>query len=148
MSGLKFTVPMIPPTVNHYVKHTRSGRHYVTKEGMAFKAAVGLLARGATVAPETRRDRSKARYRLTVRVFLGPKQRGDGDNLWKCVADGLVEANVIHSDAAVKEWLMFVDGDERIQGRTEIEVERIDLPWKFRPVQSPKITVKQVKETE
>jgi crossover junction endodeoxyribonuclease RusA len=122
---LTLTIPLKPPSVNTYVRHTRAGRHYVTKEGLAFKAAVGIMARGSTVAPVIPGERRKARYSLTARVFLGPKQRGDGDNCWKCIADGLVEAGVIHSDAAVSEWHMYVDGDERGQARTEIEVERL-----------------------
>jgi crossover junction endodeoxyribonuclease RusA len=122
---MRLEIPLLPPTVNHYVKHTRNGRHYTTREGIAFKAAVALLSRGDTVAPEIPKDRRKARYSLTARVFLGPKQRGDGDNFWKCIADGLVEAGVIHSDAAVAEWHMYVNGEERLEARTEIEVVRL-----------------------
>lgn len=109
----QFDVPLVPPSVNHYVKHTRQGKHYVTPEGKAFKAAVGIFARGQSV--------NSKNYALAVTVYFGKGQKGDGDNLWKCIADGLKEAGVIRSDAAVKQWIMNVDRDWE-NPRTEINV--------------------------
>jgi Holliday junction resolvase RusA-like endonuclease len=86
---------------------------------------VAYIADGQTVAPESDKERKKTRYRLKATVFLGTKKRGDGDNFWKCIGDGLKEAGVIHSDAAVDEWIMIIDRSERDNPRTEIEVERI-----------------------
>ena len=54
-------------------------------------------------------------------VYFGKDQKGDGDNLWKCIADGLKEARVIHSDAAVSDWIMRVRRDWGAP-RTEITV--------------------------
>jgi Holliday junction resolvase RusA-like endonuclease len=53
---------------------------------------------------------------------MGKGERGDGDNFWKCIADGLVDAGVIHSDAAVSEWHLYVRRD-RDNPRTVIEVK-------------------------
>ena len=110
---LRIMVPLVPPSVNHYVKHTKNGRHYVTSEGRAFKEAVCLFAKGRTLGAR--------RYELEACIYLGHGQRGDGDNFWKVIADGLVEAQVLHSDAAVSDWIMRVRRD-RANPRTEIIV--------------------------
>jgi Holliday junction resolvase RusA-like endonuclease len=103
---LTFTVPLVPPSVNDYVRHIpRGGRviHYVTAEGQAYKKAVAIFARGQEVTAK--------HYELEVTVYLGKGERGDGDNFWKCIADGLKECRVIHSDAAVLRWVLEVDRD-------------------------------------
>jgi Holliday junction resolvase RusA-like endonuclease len=119
---ISFTVPLVPPSVNHYKKPRGGGLHgfYVTAEGRAFKDAVAIFARGRSVSPVTESARDRVRYQLEVRVVLGRKQRGDGDNFWKCIADGLVEANVIHSDARVRRWILEVEDGDRLNPRTEI----------------------------
>ncbi len=116
MTELSFTVPLVPPSVNHYVKHTRSGRHYVTKEGIAYKFAVKVYAAGLSVTAK--------KYALSVIVYLGKGQRGDGDNFFKCIGDGLKDAGVIHSDAAVKHWAIEVRCDWE-NPRTEITVRAL-----------------------
>ena len=131
--AVKFTVPLVPPSVNHYkmpVIVRKAGGHTirsfaVTPEGRAYKAAVQIYARGQTIAPRSTTERTKVRYALRVTVYLGKGQRGDGDNFWKCVADGLVDAGVIHSDARVRDWHMSVRDDDRENPRTEIQAEVI-----------------------
>ncbi len=108
-----FTIPLVPPSVNHYVKHTRLGRHYVTREGLEFKKAVAIFARGQVVTAK--------RYELEAVIYLGHGQRGDGDNFWKVIADGLVEARVIHSDAAVEDWILRKRRDPK-NPRTEVTI--------------------------
>ena len=90
---LDFTVPLIPPSVNHYAKHTRGGGHYVTKEALAFKAAIPICAK-------QRQLRYKF-YAIEIYVNLGHGQKVDLDNCSKVILDGLVEGGQIHSDAAV-----------------------------------------------
>ena len=116
MSEISFTVPLVPPSVNHYVKHTRSGRHYVTKEAIAFKEATAIFARGKSI--------SAKRYQVEIGVFLARGQRGDGDNFGKCILDSLVAAGVIHSDAAVKKLTIEKDRDWK-NPRTEITVKAL-----------------------
>jgi Holliday junction resolvase RusA-like endonuclease len=113
VNQVAFAVPLVPPSVNHYVKHTRHGRHYLTREGLEFKRAVAILARGRSVAAK--------RYELEAVIYLGHGKRGDGDNFWKVIADGLVEARVIHSDAAVEDWILRKRRDPD-NPRTEITV--------------------------
>jgi Holliday junction resolvase RusA-like endonuclease len=132
-----FTVPyLIPPTVNHaYQPCMYTGRdgyahrgRKVSPEVKAFKDAVAIFARGRTVAPQDAADRRKVRYTVRMDVYLGPRQRGDFDNFWKCGLDALVNCGVIHSDA-------FVDGenskcvvhkDDRENPRTEYLVTRLE----------------------
>lgn len=125
---VRLTVPLVPPSVNHYKKPVTfrvSGGGVqkgfaVTPEGKAFKQAVAIFARGQTVSPSTPHQRNQVRYALYVTVYLGEKQRGDGDNFWKCIADGLVDAGVIHSDARVRRWRLDVEDNDRGNPRTEI----------------------------
>lgn len=90
---VEIIVPLLPPSVNHYVKHTRNGRHYVTEEAKAFKSALGLFAKGQRIR--------LAAYYIEIWLNFGKGRRMDLDNAPKVILDGLVEAGVIHSDAAV-----------------------------------------------
>lgn len=92
-ADLDFCVPLIPPSVNHYVKHTRDGRHYVTAEAKAFKQAIPICARQRFVRHKY--------YSIEIYVNIGPGQKIDLDNCSKVILDGLVEGGQIHSDAAV-----------------------------------------------
>lgn len=130
VNSIVFEVPLTPPSVNHYKKpvryKTRDGMRQgfaLTPEANAFHQAVGVFARGRTLVPATKAQQDKIRYTLWAKVFLGPGQRGDGDNFWKCLADGLVLAGVIHSDARVREWHLEVIDEERENPRTVICVE-------------------------
>lgn len=120
-------IPFTPPSVNHYKKpitlRTSNGPRLsfaLTPEAKAFHDAVAIFARGRSLVPLTTAERNRIRYALTVTVFLGKKERGDGDNNWKCIADGLVRAGVIHSDARVRVWHMEVEDDDRENPRTLI----------------------------
>jgi Holliday junction resolvase RusA-like endonuclease len=105
-----FTVPgLIPCSVNHIWDETmytgRDGYAHrgrkLSKQAIAFKHAVAIFARGRTVAPETDRERKKAKYRIKIDVYFGPRQKGDADNFLKNAIDSLVYAGVIHSDVNV-----------------------------------------------
>lgn len=90
---LQFTVPLLAPSVNHYIRHTRTGQHYRSGETDAFFQAVSLYSRGKFVRFPW--------YSVVVNLTLGPKQKGDLDNFGKVCLDALVKAGVIHSDAKV-----------------------------------------------
>jgi crossover junction endodeoxyribonuclease RusA len=111
---LEFDVPLVPPSVNHYVKHTRTGQHYVTKEAKAYKEAVAQFARGRFVKAK--------RYAVKIHIYLAAKQKLDLDNCAKVVLDGLVEAGVIHSDAAIT-ILELRKGRDAANPRTIITIE-------------------------
>lgn len=122
---IAFTVPLVVPTGNHYKVATwRTGRpHYIiTDEARAYYDAVAIFARGRTVAMP------KARYAVQIDVYLGPRQRLDFDNGFKCGLDALVKAGVIHSDAAVDgaHAVCIVHKDERTNPRTEYLITRLE----------------------
>lgn len=128
---IAFTVPyLVPPSGNHYKEPVRYiGRNgylrmgfKITAEARAYYDAVAIFARGRTVAEP------KARYSVRIDVYLGPRQRGDFDNFWKCGADALVKCGVIHSDAAIdgEESKCVVHRDERGNPRTEYLVTRLE----------------------
>jgi len=132
-----FTVPyLIPVTGNHYKKPCRYiGRdgyshlgYKVTKEAKAYYDAVAIFARGRTVAPQTDKERKRARYSVRMDVYLGPRQRGDFDNFWKCGLDALVHCGVIHNDSAVdgKNSRAVVHKEDRENPRTEYLVTRLE----------------------
>lgn len=124
MQTVRFTVPLTPPSVNDYVRHTRSGRHYQTEEAIAFKDAVALCARGQQIDAK--------RLAVTMTIFLGKADRGDVDNFPKCVLDGL-KGCVVKTDAAFKHMIVILDRDW-LNPRTEIEVSTLpNLPRKRRP---------------
>lgn len=121
---LKICVPLVPPSVNSYVRHARNGRHYVTVEARAFKEAVAVYARGRTAIPESATTLAKigrVRYHVHIRVMLAAKQRLDCDNAVKVPMDALVDCGVIHSDAAVT-TLSVSMGRDAANPRTEIEI--------------------------
>jgi crossover junction endodeoxyribonuclease RusA len=116
---VSFTVPLVPPSVNSYVRHSR-GRHYVTAEAKAFKEAVSVIA----AVTGSRLSRPTSEYSVVVFIWLGHNKRGDIDNFSKVLLDSLVYAGVIHSDAAVTE-LTLRKGRDAQNPRTEITVKEI-----------------------
>jgi Holliday junction resolvase RusA-like endonuclease len=131
MLELSFTVPAIPPSGNHYkepkiIKPRGSRFHTLlwleTAEAQLFKLQVRQAAKFRSITPADPRDFNRVRYELDVKVIFGKGQRGDGDNFWKCLADGLVQCGVIHSDARVKRWILDVDDTQRDQDNPRTEI--------------------------
>jgi Holliday junction resolvase RusA-like endonuclease len=111
-----FTVPLVPPSVNHYKHRARNGHWYVGKDAIAYKNAVAIFAKGQQVAGK--------KYQVDVVIYLGAKQRLDHDNGWKVIGDGLKEAGVIQSDAWIKQSSTKMDRDVK-NPRTEIRVRTL-----------------------
>lgn len=88
------TVDALPPSVNHYVKHTRMGRHYKTPEAEAFAQRLAL-------ASGEHRGKNIEAVSVAIILFLGKGQRLDIDNAPKVVLDSLVRCGVIRSDASI-----------------------------------------------
>jgi Holliday junction resolvase RusA-like endonuclease len=129
-----FTLPLTPPSVNHYKRPTmytgRDGNvhrgYKLTGEARAFKDAVAIFARGRTVAPASDRDRRKVKYKVEAHVYLGPRQRLDADNCGKLLCDALEDAGVIHSDAFVADFRVFPHKDRRYDPGTTFIVSRME----------------------
>jgi Holliday junction resolvase RusA-like endonuclease len=134
---VEFVIPnLIPPSTNHYKvpavrRDGRTGRTFktfrLTPETIAFYAAVGIFARGRTVAPDDLGKRKKVRYLIRANVVLGKGKRGDADNFGKCICDGLQAARVIHSDAFVVDCQITVEKNDRQNPRTELHIERLEI---------------------
>jgi crossover junction endodeoxyribonuclease RusA len=114
---LTLTIPLEPPTVNMYVRHTRRGRHYKTREAEAWASAVAVIAAGQYVPGKA--------HEITYTVYQGYKSRGDVDNYAKCLIDSLVGAGVIKSDASVIDLHAHKRRD-RANPRTEIVVRAVN----------------------
>lgn len=110
---ISFTVPLIPPSANHYVKHTRKGKHYVTAKAKAFKEAVAIFGKDAHL--------SHKRYQVDIHLYLPKGMRGDIDNFAKVTLDSLVSAGIIDSDAGIEALHMHKFRDPN-NPRTEITV--------------------------
>lgn len=119
MNEVHITVPLVPPSVNHYKMRTRKGVTFVSAEAKAYKKAVVFASFQRPVD-----SWGRANYSVDVTVFQGKGDKGDVDNYAKCVLDGLVEAGVIHSDAAITDLRLRKQRD-RENPRTEIIVRAI-----------------------
>ena len=134
---VEFTVKgLTPPSVNHHKvpavrRNKRTSQTFktfrLTPETIAFYAAVGIFARGRTVAPDDLTQRKKVRYLIRANVVLGKGKRGDADNFGKCICDGLQAARVIHSDAFVVDCQITVEKNDRQNPRTELHIERLEI---------------------
>lgn len=123
---LTFTVPLVPPGVNHYVKHTRSGRHYVSAEAKQFKADMAVFVGFRHVVGQF--------FHVEATIYLGAKQKGDVDGFAKVLLDSLADLRVFRtlkkgipeavSDAHVIELHLRKRRDEE-NPRTEITVKAI-----------------------
>lgn len=127
---IEISLPMIPPSGNHYKKPRVVNGHlswYLTKEAVSFKEAVAAMARGRSISPDTALERAKVAYRITVTVTLGPKQRQDADNGLKVSLDALKDCGAIHSDARVSTVTGHVIWDQRKFGpNTTIRAQRVE----------------------
>lgn len=119
---VSFSVPLVPPSVNHYWKRRRNGGYYISKEGETFKEFVmieaikGNLNVGADF------------YEVEAVIYLGHGQKTDVDNFGKSILDSLVFARVIRSDAFVSDLTLRKRRD-RQNPRTEITVRPSTGRW-------------------
>ena len=106
---VSLTIPMTPPSVNHYVTHYRNGAHVKTDRAKTWEAEFALAVR------EQVRGRyvTAKRFLVHVEIYLGPKERLDVDNGNKCVLDcvahnGLMrnKSGRLQSDSHVKSLLV------------------------------------------
>jgi Holliday junction resolvase RusA-like endonuclease len=116
MLSFFLAVPVVPPSANRTVRHTRRGQHYVPSNVKAFDQAVRLFARGHTFTT------LKVPLKVTAKVYLAKGQRGDADNFQKPLLDALVKCGVIDTDARVRQCTIRKERDPR-EPRTEITVE-------------------------
>jgi Holliday junction resolvase RusA-like endonuclease len=112
------SIPLTPPSVNHYLQRRVQGGYALTKEAQAYKDAVTLIARSC------RKRIEAARYKVSVHIFLAPGQRGDLDNFLKLVLDGLVAGGQLPDDDAIDELRVFKVRDQA-EASTVVYIEEL-----------------------
>jgi len=126
MTELSLTIPMEPPSGNHYKSFRVIGKHarwYLTKAAKAWHAAV--LSEATWDFPlENFVPLPGKAHEVTYAVYQGSGSRGDVDNYAKVILDGLVKAGVLKSDASVVAMHAYKFRD-RENPRTEITVRAI-----------------------
>jgi Holliday junction resolvase RusA-like endonuclease len=112
----RFTVPLLPPSVNHYKKPKRGGGWYRAAESIAFIDAVCVFSGKTKVTGNF--------YALELFFFLGPSKRNlssnDLDNFQKVAIDALGRAGVIVNDGRILDLhvhkrFVSTDRDERTE---------------------------------
>jgi Holliday junction resolvase RusA-like endonuclease len=92
-----FSVPLLPPTVNHYKQPRCRGRWFKTAAAVAFIDAVCVFSRKTRVTGNF--------YELDLSFYLGPSKwalsSNDLDNFPKVAIDALGRAGVITNDGRV-----------------------------------------------
>ena len=88
---IQLTVPGIPPSANHYKGlNRRTGRFYVRKPAIGFKADVAVLLAGRQMPPAEA-------YKVEALVYMPKGKRGDADNFNKVILDALQAAGAFPS---------------------------------------------------
>lgn len=111
---LEIALPF-PPSVNHYWRHTRQGKHYISDKGKRFRE-LALLACFAELPFD-------GLVSVEVKVYLPDRRDRDLDNLWKVIMDSLTHAQILKDDSwkcVVKESIEAV-GEVRINEKGETE---------------------------
>lgn len=119
-----FKIPMLPPSVNHYVTHG-GGFHRKSAEAKAFERDFTLFSGGNQVTGE--------RFAVTFKFFPGPKQKGDVDNRNKVLLDCIARAGMLRnakgkelSDAWVKRITVEIHDSEADRERGPLTLVTIE----------------------
>lgn len=104
-----------PPSINHYWRTWR-GRVLLSREGRAYREAVGRALQGYRAPPLT--------GRLEVRLVLHPpdRRRFDIDNRHKAPLDAMQHAGVFGNDEQI-DALRIERGDVVPHGRVDVCLE-------------------------
>lgn len=79
-----------PPSVNHYWKHTRDGKHYISKAGREFKRIATKVCKQF--------DPFESAVEIKIEIYFPDNRARDLDNLPKGIFDSLVGAGLIKDD--------------------------------------------------
>lgn len=92
MSDVSFVLPY-PPSGNHAWKHTKGGRHYITREAQSYFEHVIHIARtsGADLM-------IGERMHVRCEIFPPDNRRRDLDNAWKVISDACTKAGIWEDD--------------------------------------------------
>lgn len=123
-TSITFSMPMLPPSVNHYVLHPAEGVHIKSKEAKAFERDFPLWSRGRYVTGEN--------FSIAIKLIPGKRQKGDVDNRNKCLLDCIAKAGMLRnrkgeelSDAWVKRLLVEILEDRNQGPKTIVTIEAL-----------------------
>jgi len=126
-TSLTIKIPMLPPSVNHYVEHPAAGVHRKSAQAKGWEQSFPIFSRGQFVVSHT------GKFRVTINLTPGPRQKGDVDNYQKLPLDCCAKAGMFRnrkgeelSDAHVKKLTVeiFDEPEDRENGpQTEITIE-------------------------
>ena len=92
---LGFEITLLPPSVNHYVKHSKNGIHRKTPAAKAFensfKAMMPARARECYVVGR--------RFKVELTIIPAPAHKGDIDNYPKLILDCCASAGFLRSSS-------------------------------------------------
>jgi Holliday junction resolvase RusA-like endonuclease len=121
---MKFSVPLLPPSVNHYRQPRRGGGWYRAADAIAFVDAVCIFSHRIMVTGNF--------YEVSLTFHLGPNKQklssNDLDNFLKVALDSLARARVIVNDGRVLDLTVhkrFCSTDR--EERTDFSVEGMQL---------------------
>src|SRR5271166_4715784 len=87
--SLSFYIPLLPPSVNHYVVHS-GGKHIKAPETLLWQDTFALSApKNMFVVGD--------RFSVTLSIILGKGDRGDVDNFPKSVLDSIATAGMLRN---------------------------------------------------
>jgi Holliday junction resolvase RusA-like endonuclease len=113
---IRFSVEVLPLSVNHIYKDRRQGGRYKDRRAQELLQLVGLETRG-------RRLEGK-RFKLSLLFAFKGHKRQDSSNRIKHIEDVLVELGVIEDDSMIVEhWVRKVVGERE---RTEVEIRVVE----------------------
>ena len=117
---LKIQLPH-PPSINHYWRHTRSGKHYISKEGRDFRAVVCGTLRAAKVNPYP----MPTRLAITIHWHPPDRRRRDADNIFKPLFDALEHGGAFEDDWQIRHIFMSERGVKK-PGSVILKIETED----------------------
>lgn len=113
---IALTLPF-PPSVNRLWRSV-SGRVLLSREGRAYRVAVGLAVAQARAHGFGRRH-----VRVHVDAYMPDARRRDLDNLWKACGDGLQAHRVVEDDSQIRDLRIRHAGIDRDRPRLEVTIE-------------------------
>lgn len=133
---LAFSVPLLPPSVNHVWKRKRNGGMYLSAEAKAFGDAVAMLARPHVTdswpVPQQRHSYDPPIfYELELTVYVREKSylRLDADNFSKCAVDSLTKARLITDDRYIKKHTtIMLPVKDAADERTQYVIRVVERP--------------------
>lgn len=109
-----------PPSVNHYWRHTKSGKHYISEKGRAFRAEVLKICKQF--------DAFKGKVKMQIEVYYPDNRPRDPDNLQKALFDALTASGLIKDDnnKIIKDYRVVGMDEIRKGGMVVVKIKGLD----------------------